>query len=306
MSMLLSPISDSARLFQSKNNQSGKISAILMSWVLHSMTTNDTRAALKAYTHDSPANIIDTLKQCRFDIRLYKWKIAALLALQGKTALLENTCRRGVEELTAGNRIYTLRPPKVEQPLSLEQGEKILSQALNDVKPVILSLYKRKVGCVTRLMHGDALGMLKERAVLTYRWEFPFCRNPGATLNAAVSNYANNIVRDASAASRSTFTGKKSDGNLTCITQSLDSIEYMYDPTSHVSDLQFDLETLTPFDQSVVQVLLYEVDEVAKNVKEIVAERLGVPTIRVSESFLRLKYYLTGAPSHTHSVVNYW
>lgn len=288
-----SPINDIMRQLTPRHNLSHKVSAILMAWVLHSMSTNEARASLKIYTTDAPAHISEILTQCRFDVRLYTWKVAALRALTGDTSLMDEVYINGTRQLLTADNIHHFKPPKTEQPLCLKEGEKILVKALQDVTPVILSLYKRKVNCVTRLMHGDALGMLKERAVLTYRWEYPFCRNPGATLNSAVSNYANNIIRDASAPSRSMFIGKKSDGTLESLVQTIDDMAYIQDQTESPSDLQFDLSSLSVFDQRVVKMILFEIDDV-NNAEDAIAENIGSSSGKVTESFNRIMTYLQG------------
>jgi hypothetical protein len=290
---LMTPISDAIRTFDVKIDCHEKVAHAMMAWALHSASYSETRTILRFCTNDSPTQITDNLAQWRYSHPLYIWKLAALKALAGDESEMDRLYENGSDQLFDAHEMSPFKHPKIAQPLLRPEGEKILAKAIEDVTPLMFSLYKTKVGVVTKLMHSHGLGLLRERAVLTFRWEYPFCRNPGACINTAISNYANNIVRDATTKGRQTFTGKKSNGDLKNAVQSFDEVmDGVGDPsTMKQSDLHLDLSTLDKFDQTVVDALLYDVDP-THDVKSVLAARLGASDIDIDASFDRLSAYL--------------
>lgn len=297
IAMLMSPISDISRRFDVKSSIK-RVDSLLIRWTLHCLNTNALKAEIKPHVGDAPAMVADMLTQARFDVDLYRWKLAALEYLQGNPRNLQRY-RNGCEQMRDAIGMAGVNPPKVEQSLIYAEGEKVLLKALTDVAPVMLSLYRRKVNFAANLLQADPLGLLKERAVLTFRWEYPFCRNPGACLNTAVVNYANNIVRDISSMKRSLFIYDKGDATheatRTPKMTTVEEIATMPDATPHVSDLHFDLKALPPFDQRVVEVILMEVD--GDNCQQRVARLLGASEEKVGRAFGRITKYLSGESS---------
>jgi hypothetical protein len=289
--LLMSPISDIARRFDVRPQQLRAVEHVLIQLTLHVISVNECKAALKPLVNDAPAEVCERLQRMRYNLDLYQWKLAALAALAGDSSRL-SAYDNGVGQLLDAKRSVGVNHPKVVQPLDYKAAEGLLAKAVQDIYPVIRSLLRKKLDFVER-QHGNPHGMLNERAVMTFRWEYPFCRNPGATLNTAIVNYTNNIVRDASTLSRSKVDYDKGKGVRTPKEEPWDdALTLTLADKPQISDLQFDLQALPPFDQRVVTALLTEVD--GANCQQRLAMLLGASEEKVGRAFGRIHKYLRG------------
>lgn len=250
------------------------------SWVFHAASASEARNALKG-CGVAPLEISAFMEKVKYDHEVYEDKLAYLEGMQR---------RRGKYMIFGGKQVA---PPPIVQPLAYKDGEKVLTKALNDVNPVINSVYWRKLKFVEKLMQGCPRSHLVERAILTFRWEYPFTRNPGAVLNSAISNYANNIIRDATAARRMTFSGKKSDGNFESMVVGTEFLDQM--PDSDVNtmphDLNIDINRLTSFDRRVIEEILNR-DVNPTTVVDDLSRRLAVSATDIREVFGRVCQYM--------------
>jgi hypothetical protein len=252
---------------------------IVAAWILHSLSASQARSQLKDLGV-SPNEITAFMERTKYNHDIYIWKLHALHGMR--------LHKRGF--VSFGGEKFS--PPPVVQPLTYRVAEQVLQQALKDVEPVINSLYWRKLKFIDSLMSGAAKAQLIERAILTFRWEYPFTRNPGAVLNTAVSNYSNNIIRDATCSRRMTFTGKKSDGTLESKVVGVDYLETLADPNAlGPQDLALDLSRLLPFDREVVNEILSRQFEPRQIVDEL-TRLFQCEAKHIRDSFARVGEYL--------------
>ena len=284
------PITDYARFFTlNPNVPITQIQNVIMRYVLHICDNYIARGEIKALVSDSPSAIGEILSNLRGDIETYSWKICALSALQGNPGMMGRSYLQGMQQLKDVVRFAPLIP-NVIQPLCLQQGERILHQALRDVTPVMKAAQWR-VRFVDNLLQGNSAGMLYERALLTFRWEYPFVNNPGACLNTAINNYAKNIARDSGSKRRCIFTGKKSEGNLTNIlVHDYDNFEEEAVPVD--DDITVDFANLDAFDQKVVYAILSVTDMVGEELVVSLSSMLDVTELHIRESMDRIGIYL--------------
>lgn len=255
-------------------------SHVIAAWILHDYTASEARTELKeigASSHD----ISTMMDKARYNYDVYIWKLNCL----------NNMRKRRRKCLTFGGMLIT--PPPIMQPLNPDRGEEVLQQALKDVEPIINSLYWRRLKFVDNLMQGTPRSQLVERAILTFRWEYPFTRNPGAVLNSAITNYSNNIVRDATASCRMTFTGKKSDGNLESIVLGVEYLEQLPDTNTSYApdDMIFDMSKLTIFDQKIVSEILTKTFS-PKGIVDELSKQFQVGEDAIRASFARVAEYV--------------
>lgn len=281
MSILkVSPIMEHVRAFDVKPGKTHSLKAAIIAWVFHTCNTSQLRIAIKDCVKDDPQSITDAIVRMRHDYDIYVWK---LHALQGVL------CEHYLQGAAESKMCKRLSTPSVEQPVNIEGAEALLSKALRDITPVLVNLARLKVKFVTDLYQGSPIAILKARAVMTFRWQYPFMRNPGASLNTAVRNYANNICRDNTTKARQIYIGDHTKGERKHI---LTSLKDDAAPDLEDYDLRLDWENLSPTDKSVIYILLNQFDGPPERLVPELAAIMQTDEARVQASVERITTYL--------------
>jgi hypothetical protein len=265
-----------------------------MGMVLHAASNSEARTSIKDVTKDAPAFVGDVLHEMRGDLQIYNWKMYAL-------RYIKQECKTVGEYLADGKQLKMLegfdgKIPTIAQPLSFKESEKILAQAIKDVTPVIHSAWGKKVKFVDGLLAGASKSLLFERAVLTYRWEYPFVINPGACLNKAINNYKFNIIRDATSQRRMIYTGKKRDGDLKC---KLIPIEDAPEVTDEIvvqdfsTDITTDITKLPNLEQKIISLILFGTESTGESLIEELQNQLQIPETMIRDSLSMITSYIT-------------
>jgi hypothetical protein len=254
---------------------------LLASWILHEHNANLTRTELKKIGMSS-ADISTMMDSIKHNHDIYIWKLNTLAKMQ----------RRRKTEIVKYKR--PIHPPIIAQTLDYKDAEKVLEKALSDVNPVINSLYRHKLRFVEVLLHGCPKTQLFERAVLTFRWEYPFSRCPGAALNSALSNYSNNIIRDATAQRRMPFTGVKSEGTFDSIVVGVEYLEQLPDTEPVYHDVNIDMPNLPQFGKTIAAEILDRSNIDPETLVDDLARQFRIETAKIREVFAYLHSYVKG------------
>lgn len=276
----VSPIMEHVRAFDVKPGKGHALQAAIIAWVLHTCNTSQLRVAIKDCVKDEPHSITDAIVRMRHDYHIYVWKLHAL-----QRVLREHYLQGAAEAKMCQH----MSLPNIEQPVNLDEAEKLLSKALRDITPVMANLARLKVKFVTDLYQESPSAILKARAVMTFRWQYPFMRNPGASLNTAVSNYANNICRDSTTKARQIYIGDHAKGERKHI---LTSLKDDAAPDLEDYDLRLDWRNLSPTDKSVVYIILNQFEGPPDRLVPELAEVMKTDEARVQASVNRITSYL--------------
>jgi hypothetical protein len=281
MSILkMSPIMEHVRVFDVKPGKTHSLQAAIIAWVFHTCNTSQLRVAIKGCVKDDPQSITDAIVRMRHDYDIYVWK---LRALQGVL------CEHYLQGAAESKMCKRLSIPNIEQPVNIKDAEALLGKALRDITPVLVNLARLKVKFVADLYQGSPIAVLKARAVMTFRWQYPFMRNPGASLNTAVRNYANNICRDNTTKARQIYIGDHTKGERKHILTSLKD-----DAASDLEDydLRLDWENLSPTDKSVIYIILNQFEGPPDRLVPELAAIMRTDEARVQASVERITTYL--------------
>jgi hypothetical protein len=255
---------------------------LIAAWILHSNNAHYTRNELKKLGMTS-AEISMSMERVKYNHDIYTWKIQNLAEMK----------KRRKHIITRFGKLVT--PAPIAQPLDLKEAEAVLEKALKDVKPIINSLCRKRLRFVEDLLHGSPRSQLLERAVLTFRWEYPFSRKPGAALNTALTNYANNIIRDATAQRRMPYIGVKSEGTLECLVVNLDNIDHLPNSNETISDMVLDTVRLSSLEQIIVNEIVHHnaFDNPDTIVKEL-CRQFRIEAREVRRVFASMSNYISG------------
>lgn len=277
----VSPIMEHVRVFDVKPGKTHSLQAAIIAWVFHTCNTSQLRVAIKGCVKDDPQSITDAIVRMRHDYDIYIWKLHALQRVLRKHYL------QGSAE---GKMCQRLSIPSIEQPVNMKEAEKLLGKALRDITPVLVNLARLKVKFVTDLYQGSPIAILKARAVMTFRWQYPFMRNPGASLNTAVRNYANNICRDNTTKARQIYIGDHAKGERKHILTSLKESDAAPDLEDY--DLRLDWENLSPTDKSVIYIIMNQFEGPPERLVPELAAIMQTDEARVQASVNRISTYL--------------
>lgn len=277
----VSPIMEHVRVFDVKPGKTHSLQAAIIAWVFHTCNTSQLRVAIKGCVKDDPQSITDAIVRMRHDYDIYVWKLHAL-----QRVLREHYLQGSAE----GKMCQRLSIPSIEQPVNMKDAEKLLGKALRDITPVLVNLARLKVKFVTDLYQGSPIAILKARAVMTFRWQYPFMRNPGASLNTAVRNYANNICRDNTTKARQIYIGDHAKGERKHILTSLKESDAAPDLEDY--DLRLDWENLSPTDKSVIYIIMNQFEGPPERLVPELAAIMQTDEARVQASVNRITTYL--------------
>lgn len=277
----VSPIMEHVRVFDVKPGKTHSLQAAIIAWVFHTCNTSQLRVAIKGCVKDDPQSITDAIVRMRHDYYIYVWKLHAL-----QRVLREHYLQGSAE----GKMCQRLSIPSIEQPVNMKEAEKLLGKALRDITPVLVNLARLKVRFVTDLYQGSPIAILKARAVMTFRWQYPFMRNPGASLNTAVRNYANNICRDNTTKARQIYIGDHAKGERKHILTSLKESDAAPDLEDY--DLRLDWENLSPTDKSVIYIIMNQFEGPPERLVPELAAIMQTDEARVQASVNRITTYL--------------
>lgn len=277
----VSPIMEHVRVFDVKPGKTHSLQAAIIAWVFHTCNTSQLRVAIKGCVKDDPQSITDAIVRMRHDYDIYIWKLHAL-----QRVLREHYLQGSAE----GKMCQRLSIPSIEQPVNMKDAEKLLGKALRDITPVLVNLARLKVKFVTDLYQGSPIAILKARAVMTFRWQYPFMRNPGASLNTAVRNYANNICRDNTTKARQIYIGDHAKGERKHILTSLKESDAAPDLEDY--DLRLDWENLSPTDKSVIYIIMNQFEGPPERLVPELAAIMQTDEARVQASVNRITTYL--------------
>ena len=277
----VSPIMEHVRVFDVKPGKTHSLQAAIIAWVFHTCNTSQLRVAIKGCVKDDTQSITDAIVRMRHDYDIYIWKLHAL-----QRVLREHYLQGSAE----GKMCQRLSIPSIEQPVNMKDAEKLLGKALRDITPVLVNLARLKVKFVTDLYQGSPIAILKARAVMTFRWQYPFMRNPGASLNTAVRNYANNICRDNTTKARQIYIGDHAKGERKHILTSLKESDAAPDLEDY--DLRLDWENLSPTDKSVIYIIMNQFEGPPERLVPELAAIMQTDEARVQASVNRITTYL--------------
>ena len=289
----MTPISEYARRFDLVDNTSyaGVVSA-LIAWTLHTLTTSHVKRELRKHVKDQPGFVAEQIIAMRSDLDIFMWKIDAIRFMLEES---NNLFRffRGEAELKEAIRDHNIILPEVFQTLDVNVAAAEMKQALTAITPVIGSLVKNKLRFAEKIYHVHPWSILYSRAIMTWRWAFPFMRNAPAHLNTAVSNYANNIARDVSTDGRSVNVIDSESGEFSYrlafagskhIAEG--SVELSSQP--EIEDLRFDIGDMSDFEKKVIHHIVYH-DTQPKDL----ASAINASQESVDAALIRIKSYLT-------------